>query len=249
MTTPHFMIELLDVENYSTWEFKLKNVLISKDLWDAIEGTGKIDPGVDAKALAQINLAVKEHHFATLRACKTAKEAWEALASIYKSKSEARKLALHQELLNLAMLGGEDITQYVNRAKRIRGDLLAAGEDDKAINVIVPVLNGLPDSYTPLRLALFAVTEKLTLDNLQTRLINAEQLLSRTERTSEPVAFTVRPSFKGDNARPNKAKKDVICHFCKKRGHIMRECKALKALKEQKDAESSASRSAAAIAF
>ena len=238
MADQRILIEPLDVDNYSTWEFKMKNLLITRDLWAAVEGKGKVDSAEDAKALAQINLSVKEHHFATLRACKSAKEAWDTLAAIYKSKSEARKMALQQELLHLAKSTNEDVTQYVNRARRIRDELLAAGEDDKAINIVAPLLNGLPDDFTPLRLALLAGDAKLTVDDLQTRLINAEQVLNKSPRLAENTAYSVQSAGNhvkpgaGSAAKSGNKRKDVICHFCKKRGHVIAECRKLKALKD-----------------
>ncbi len=132
MAEPRILIEQLDLENYTTWAFKMRNLLVTKDLWNAVEGTTNVDASIDAKALAIICLYVKEHHISTLAQCNKAKEAWDKLSSIHKGRSEARKMVLHQQLLSLQKLSTEDVTQYVNRAKALRDDLLAAGEEVKA---------------------------------------------------------------------------------------------------------------------
>ena len=81
-------IELLDIDNYATWETRMKFLLITKGLWTAIEADdGRVDPDIDQRALATIGLFVKEHHLTTLKRCGTAKEAWRQLEAVYCCKS------------------------------------------------------------------------------------------------------------------------------------------------------------------
>ena len=87
------IVERLDVDNYATWKSRMRFLLISKGLWAAVSGTDA-GPETDLKALAQIGLYVKEHHLPLLERCKTAKEAWDKLESVYQAKSNARKLQL-----------------------------------------------------------------------------------------------------------------------------------------------------------
>jgi hypothetical protein len=227
-----FTLEPLDVDNYATWAFKMRNWLVVKDLWDAIEGGSSVSPSVDAKALAYIRLCVKEYHMPTLASVQSAKEAWEVLEATYKSKSEARKISLHQELLHLKKSNGEDITQYISRAKCIRDDLVAAGENPKSINVIAPVLNGLPASFTPLCLALIAQSASLTLEELESKLISAQALLQEEDKPRDPTAAAFV-------ARKAHDLKSVRCHFCDQPGHVIRNCRKLREIKEKMNGQSS----------
>ncbi len=102
-------IEHLDSDNYHSWAFQMKNLLIVKNLWSAV--IGKVEADVEAQALAYICLSVAKQHISTLNACKTAKQAWTILETTYKSKSEARKLTLQSQMLQLKKSSKESITE------------------------------------------------------------------------------------------------------------------------------------------
>ncbi|GAQ92838.1 hypothetical protein KFL_011620050 [Klebsormidium nitens] len=55
------------------------------------------------KALSIIGLNVEDHHLGSIEECKTAKEAWDLLEKTYKSKTNAKKMQLRQELHSLKM--------------------------------------------------------------------------------------------------------------------------------------------------
>ena len=94
------VVERLDVDNYATWRTRMRFLLTMKGLWTAITDDAA-DADTDTKALALIGLYVKEHHLPTLEQCKTAREAWRQLESVYQAKSNARKLQLREELIQL----------------------------------------------------------------------------------------------------------------------------------------------------
>ena len=238
-------IEPLDVDNFSTWSFKVKNFLISRDLWQAIESDHKVDPSIDQKALATICLLVKEHHIPTLSGLNNAREAWDILEATYKSKTEARKMSLHQQLLHLNKAATEDVTQYICRAKQLRDDLIAAGEEPFAVNIINPILNGLPSAYTPLRLALSAQAGNITVEELQPRLISAKQLLSSEDTGS------LRTTSTAFVARQHIQKKQHRCFLCDAIDHVVKDCRLLKEMKNKsvRNEKCSASNFAGSIAF
>ena len=95
-------IDPLGVDNYKVWSQKIKFLLTSKDLWEGVENPGSHAPQ-SKKALSIIGLNVEDHHLGAIEACKTAKEAWELLETTYKSKTNARKMQLTQELRSLKM--------------------------------------------------------------------------------------------------------------------------------------------------
>ena len=121
-------LEKLDVDNYATWSVKMRYLLVAKGLWTPVTDSDQ-EGGArsDEKALALIGLYVKDHHLALLSKCKTAKEAWEELESVYKAKSNARRLQLKRELNALKKEVGEPVSKYVARATNIRDQLVSAG--------------------------------------------------------------------------------------------------------------------------
>jgi len=71
----------LDGTNYGDWKFWMKNFLIDAGLWRCIaprEGQ-EIDPDLDLRALAKINLSLKPCAAKITKKCETAKAAWDAL--------------------------------------------------------------------------------------------------------------------------------------------------------------------------
>ena len=102
----------------------MRFLLISKGFWFAIEKTGEAN---DAKALALIGLSVEDQYLPTVNKCTVAKEAWEALESIYKSRSNARVLILKRQLNSIALQDHEPITKYISRAQALRDQLAAIG--------------------------------------------------------------------------------------------------------------------------
>lgn len=90
---------------------------VLKGLWAAIDPTEGVDAAVDQKALALIGLYVADHHKATLAACETARDAWEALKAVYRAKSNACRLYLRRELHNLKLQPAESLSVYFSRAR------------------------------------------------------------------------------------------------------------------------------------
>jgi hypothetical protein len=155
------VIESLDVDNYDTWCYRMKLLLIHKKLWKVVE-----DPTATAEqsqsALALIGLHVKDHHLGKVAAANTAKELWDDLETTYKSKSNARKMLLRREINALQLGSGEPISMYVARAEDLYKNLTSAGADMKPEDLAFAILAGLPDEYGTLVTILEATSEKVT---------------------------------------------------------------------------------------
>ncbi len=138
------------------------------------------------------------HHLTTLDTCKTAKEAWDTLEKIYKTRSAAKKQQLKRELNNLKKSPSEPLPKYIARAKAIWSDLLATGHDIKVSEVMLSVLARLPKEYETLVAILEASDKELDLDEVQAKRLHVEQRLSRQEE-HETSAYLVRESKKTPN--------------------------------------------------
>src|SRR5579871_1724698 len=100
-------IEKLDSNNYHSWKFKVRMVLIDKELWGVVCGDEPkpTDPDdlaewriKDQKALATIALTVKDSEHIHISNSATSGEAWEALAKLYEGKGVSRRLNLRRKL-------------------------------------------------------------------------------------------------------------------------------------------------------
>ena len=224
LSADKFTIEPLDVDNYATWSLRVMMLLKHKGLWSTIERAkdATVDPGTDQKALSLICLHVQDHHLVTLAMSPTAKAAWESLQQVYKAKSNARSLQLRRELYSLKMAPNEPLTKFVARAKMLRDNLLAAGQDIKSSEIAWAVLNGLPDAYKPIVTVLTASDNELEIDSVLPKLMMAEA--------------SVLPEIQHDNAvalSATSARKPTrTCYYCGKEGHVKANC-----FKRQRDEE------------
>ena len=123
------------------------------------------DTDGDQKALALIGLSVMDHHLPSGQR-ETAKAAWDALESVYKAKSMARRVALKREMNSLKKAAEEPMTKYVARAKELRDQLAAAGHITNDEEVAAALLAGLPPDYDVIVAVLETTADKVDLDVL-----------------------------------------------------------------------------------
>jgi hypothetical protein len=224
-------VEKLDVDNYAVWSVKVRAVLITKDLWAAVSGKpDDVRPEQSEKALAQIQLLVADHHLATLSKAKTAKEAWETLEAVYQAKSMARRLQLKRELNSLRKEPNEPLTKYVSRATDLRDQLLAAGHTVDDQEVVMCILAGLPGEYDTVVTVLELNEDKLEVDEVLAKLLQAEQRLGHGEKndnrayfTGKPIKQKIRAGSGGTATGTNKE-----CWYCGKPGHLKADCRKKK---------------------
>ncbi len=117
-TTVKSGITKLGQDNYHIWSVQTMCWLGSKDLiqWikqKPVDGEDGLVPATDraadSKALHLIGMTLTEEHHTLFEECETAMEAWEALANLFKNKSQARRLQLKTEMSNLRMETGDSV--------------------------------------------------------------------------------------------------------------------------------------------
>jgi gag-polypeptide of LTR copia-type/Domain of unknown function (DUF4219)/Zinc knuckle len=217
--TDKITIEPFDVDNWATWSFQMKMLLIYKDLWEAIASDSPSQK-VNDKALANIALHVKTHHASTLKDKTKAKDAWDALKKLYETKSLASRMHLMQELQTLTLGEEETMTVYFARVRELRDRLIAIGDEVKEVQLVLHLLNGLPSQYDIEKVMVSCQTESPTLDKTFEILLRAEQrdIVERSKMATGKVLYT----------KELDAKKSKECWYCGKKGHIKKDCMALK---------------------
>ncbi|GIL74079.1 hypothetical protein Vretimale_10366 [Volvox reticuliferus] len=227
--------DLLDLHNYSTWRVRFKALCSERDLGAALTTT-PLTPYDKSKSEKVINLLiknVKDHHLQTVTDAANAKEAWDALAETLAANNNARRLALRQEFSRLKMEDGEALTKYIARARQLRSDLLGTGQNVDESDLALAILQGLPSKYEMLSLALTTRDGELDLTTVTSKLSAFETSKSESkEKESAAFAAVGNPAAGsgsyGRNAGGNGAssqRSNVICHYCKKPGHFIRDCR------------------------
>ena len=211
------VVEKLTAENYAVWSARMEFYLIHHGVWKATQMD--TDEG-SAKARALIGLCVSDSVLPTIADCKTAKETWDKLATIFRSQSLARQLQLRRELSELKMIGGEAMTDYVARARNISASLALCGDKVQDNELVRCVLSGLPQGYDMLVTVLEATDSvtSLTLDAILPKLLVGEAKVSDRDAISLKVDTSVAL------ASASKGPSKVKCFYCGKTGHVKKDC-------------------------
>jgi len=145
----------LDGKNYGDWKFWMQNFLIDAGLWYCVspkEGHA-VDPDLDLRALAKINLSLKPCAAKVTKKCLTSKAAWDALRGEYESTALVRLIGLYSSLFKTHFENFPSMQLYVDHILSIAEQLESIGQPfpDSVVGGII--LGGLPDQYKPLILA------------------------------------------------------------------------------------------------
>ena len=242
--------------DFALWRMKMRAMLIQQGLSDALStGGGKSDEkeekeAADEKEVAKKAEVIAKAHSAVVLCLgdkvlrEVAKETTaagilEKLEGLYLTKSLANRLLMKQRLYSYKFQEDKGILEQLEDFGKVVDDLenidVTIGDEDKAILL----LNALPKSYDHLRDAIMYGREgTITLLEVQSALRAKEQQKGNA-KGQEPISesltikkFKSKKSFKKDHEGPKGTSKDSketrSCHWCKKPGHLKRDCYAWK---------------------
>jgi transposase InsO family protein len=233
-----YSIEKLDGTNYHSWKFKVKMILIDKELWDVVnekdaptEGDEGFDEWskADQKALATIALTVKDSQHVHISTSKTSAEAWKALENIHEGSGVPRRLNLRRKLFTAKLKENETMIAYISRVMTLVQQLEAmkAGPPDE--DIVVILLGGLPESYENLVTSIESRAEMPSSEYVKERLIYEEKKRSeKSEANESQESGLMVKSFKNRKSwqqpKDRNRDKSFKCFHCGKAGHKSFEC-------------------------
>jgi hypothetical protein len=221
-------MEKLNHDNYRAWAFKMKAILMEKDVWNSVvepepEQVTAEWTQMSISALCTIALSVENSQIPYLRRCNTAKEAWEALKNLHISKTPAAQMRVMRQLLSTKLPKDGSMTKHLEMMM----DRLDEWEEmtgifdvSFAIGVILSSLNS--DYGIIVETIESWEDQDLTLPNVTGRLVEAWKWNTLMDRRGEQEQGNQVESEKGKNVKPSRG--GVICHFCRHPGHYRNEC-------------------------
>jgi hypothetical protein len=235
------LIEKLNSDNYETWSFQMNLHLLQLDLWDFVSGTSTCpEPKVsatdatlitnakeinswkskDQKAYAAIGLAIEKTQIPIIKKTKTSKDAWEALQTYHRKSSLTNKVRLLKKVCQTRLKNKEEMESHLFGMEKIFDQLADLGMDLEEVFRVAIILASLPDSYDTLVTALEARDEKdLTLSYVKSKLLDESSKNLQDSDSVQEKAFKIQGS---------RDQSKIICNYCKKEGHIKRNCFKLK---------------------
>lgn len=264
MSSVNLTIDKFGGGDFSLFSLKLRLALSAQGLWEVVSGEDGKPDGSDlrklkewteksTKALGVIGLALKDNVLVGLgvHGMKSGKELWDKLESSYGKKTTTSRLLLRQQLAQIQMSEGEDVTGYINRVNGLVDELQMAGVDISEEDIVAKILMGLPRSWAPLVTALENVDESvLTREYVCNRLQHEQQKMGNSEVAMVSYSKKENNGSKkwrqgqvnhGKDERKegdrNKGRFLGKCFHCGKSGHRQSECFQLKKMNGSKIVE------------
>lgn len=222
-------IERLTGSNYEAWKFNAEMLLAREQLWKYVEEAppNPITPAWkegDHRTRGTIALLVGPGQRRLIQKCKSAKETWKKLEDTFEKSTPTTVLSMLRRVMTLKFSEGEDVGQHLNDLEDLFERLANAGyELPEKIQILI-VLWSMPDTYDNLGQALVNVADKdLTLELIKVKLTDEALKRQETNISGESVL------------RVKSGKKQVVCHYCRKPGHLKRDCRLLVEEEESSD--------------
>ncbi|UYV62960.1 hypothetical protein LAZ67_2002627 [Cordylochernes scorpioides] len=223
------VVEKLNGQNYRSWKYNIKMLLIEKGLWDVMF---KDEDTQDAKLKAQkdrvlavIALSINTEHQIHIIDCSSPQNAWKNLEQVFEPKSRSRKLQLKKQFVNIKLQTGESMLDYLNRLKICTDHLKEAGAEVDDQDIAYSMLSGLPDSFDTLVMSFGNVEDSdFTSNKVRNTLLTEYERRSAREGASSGLGEAL--NFSKDDTRKTSRKQGVKCYRCSKIGHIAKDCRS-----------------------
>ena len=214
--------------NYATWKVQCRMALVKDGLWNIVNGTETMPEEGDAdrrakfegrkdRALALIVLSIEPSLLYLIGEPEDPIAVWKKLSEQFQKKTWANKLGLRRRLYAMKLREGGSVQEYIRQMTEIFEELAVVGDPVNEEDRVVHLLASLPESYDMVVTALEANAEVPKMAIVTERLLNQERKQKDREESDDSAkAMTVR------------SKREIKCYYCKKVGHIKRDCYAFK---------------------
>ncbi|KAJ8481821.1 hypothetical protein ONZ51_g5747 [Trametes cubensis] len=154
------------VEDWSTWETQMEDLLWEAKLWDYVSGKKKRPVPVegetvtaqkqaemdtwderDRTALSAIRLRVSKRVMKLIKNVRTSHDAWEKLKKNFETKGLGKVLELKRKISGSRYSDGEDLDEWLQQMAEWREDLISLGRDIPDDEFSITLLAALPDSW------------------------------------------------------------------------------------------------------
>ena len=221
MSSEDFRFEKLTAENYHSWKFNMKMMLIGMDCWEIVEGTEVLPADSTPKqqqdfrkrvnkSLSRICLGVSQNLQIYVRNAKTGKEAWDSLMNHFEEKTLSRKIQFRRKLYSARLEQG-NMTDHVNELRTIADHLESLDDPVTEKDLVMILISSLPDAYNNLITTLETLKEdKLTWDYVRDRVLTEYE---RRNTNNENAVLDDTLFVGGDHGGARRS--TFFCHYCK----------------------------------
>lgn len=244
MSEAKFSIAKLNGCNWQTWKVRVEMLLARDDLWGIVEDALPDEAGRteewkknDRKAKATIILLLEDSQLSLVKNCVFARDTFNALKSYHQKTTRSVRVSLLKKLCASNLAENGNIENHLREFDDLFDRLDAAGTTLDKDTKICMLLRSLPVSYDGLVTALDSRSDDdISLDVVKSKLVDEyNRQLERKGSGSVKIEKAMR-SAEGKSTGDFRT-----CHFCKKAGHIKRNCRKFLATQKKEGDSSSAS--------
>ncbi|GAB6033770.1 hypothetical protein CHUAL_013973 [Chamberlinius hualienensis] len=212
-------IPKLNRDNYLTWKQDVEWLLLSKGVWDHVDGSAEFPPfsastddkqqfqRLAGKALGCICLSVSEDLKPLLAGVKTAKEAWQRLKDNFEPSTRATRVAAATAFFNLKYCEGEGVKLYIARVLEKRREADRVGHHIADLDVAYKLISSLPDDFEGVVQQLYRLPDESFTIQAVVDSLHAEdaRIVQRDKERSEFSTYsTVRLNTSSKKKKPEK---------------------------------------------
>ena len=248
----------LKENNYATWRVQCRMALMREGLW-TIVNKEEIIPEVDEerfresmearrkfkarydRALTTIVLSVSPQLLYLLGVePKDPVEAWDTLENQFQKRTWANKLTLKRKLSSMKLKDSQSVSEHIRAMTEIFQELSIIGEPMEEEDRVVQLLTSLPKKFNVLVTALESNPEVPSMEIVTERIMHEDSKLKESESHKDRN----QALYAGREGRRESEpyREPPSCYYCKKVGHIQRNCDKLKRKQEAQEKQDRDSR-------
>jgi gag-polypeptide of LTR copia-type/Domain of unknown function (DUF4219) len=144
---------ILNDTNYGLWAVKMKLILGTLGVWEAVEGKESSTKEKDQAALAAISQSVPDSIVMTIAEKETAKEAWETIRQMSVGEDRVRKVraqVLKRQFDRMIMADSTSIVEFSQNLMNIIGEIRSLGVEMRDSAVVEKLFSAVPDKFLPI---------------------------------------------------------------------------------------------------
>lgn len=231
-----YQIQRLTGANWVTWKWQILNILAAKGL-KVVLTTTTATPEQEVRARQIISSTLDQKVVNKVVHCETSTEIWACLQSIYENKTSFALTELISKMNSYRMKSLVDVENGISEIRSLAVQIQNMGGCIDRNTVESAILRALPKSFTSFITSwTFLDENKRSLDNLQAHIMRNVQILRADEKPTDKalVAQKVGGGGQQNNKFGNKKsfgenkKFNGTCHYCKKQGHMIKDCRKRK---------------------
>ena len=223
-------IVILKDDNYVTWKYQVRMLLMRDDLYDIVTGDEGPPEGEAAatsfrkrkqKALSTIALSIDASLMHLVGEATDPVELWKKLQAHFQRPTWANNLRIQKKIYNLKLGPTDKVQDHLKTLSELFEELAVIGEPMKEENKVIILLASLPARFSPLVTALEALDTVPRWDSVSQKLLHHEQ-------KNEESVVDNSVSALASSTKTHPFKKQVRWYNCGKVGHISKHCSSKK---------------------